>query len=162
MWFIVAFLSIPVVEIALFILVGGWIGVLKTVLLVILAGIIGAGLIRQQGQTAMASLREGVLADSDPSESIVRGTMTVLAGMLLIIPGFLTDAVAIAMLIPFVQKAAFAALRRRAKAQGMVMGVTINGTARPAGPQDHVIYGEFEEISPPKRPTHNPSGWTQH
>jgi UPF0716 protein FxsA len=162
MWFIVAFLSVPVIEIALFILVGGWIGVLRTLLLVVLAVIVGVLLIRQQGQSAMASLRQGVLQDTDPSEAIVRGAMAVLAGMLFIIPGFLTDAVAIALLIPMVQKAAFAALRRRARMQGLVMSTTINGTSRPVTPQDRVIDAEFEEISPPKRPTHNPSGWTQH
>jgi UPF0716 protein FxsA len=162
MWFVIALLSIPVIEIALFILVGGWIGLWPTLALVILAFLSGLALLRAQGQNAMQRLREGVVQDSDPSEQIVRGAMSLMAGMLLIIPGFLTDLVAITLLIPAVQSAAFAGLRRRARMQGFTMGMTVNGTATARRPADTVIEAEFEEISPPKRPTHTPSGWTQH
>ena len=161
MWILIAILSLPIIEIALFILVGGWIGLWPTLALVVLAGMAGVMLLRAQGQNAVASLRQGVVQDSDPSEKIVRGAMSVLAGMLLIVPGFLTDIVALILLVPQVQTAAFASLRRRARMQGMVMGIVPNGPQRPAN-NDRVIDAEFEEVSPPKRPTHNPSGWTQH
>ena len=161
MWILIAILSLPIIEIALFILVGGWIGLWPTLALVVLAGTVGVMLLRAQGQNAVASLRQGVVQDTDPSEKIVRGAMSVLAGMLLIVPGFLTDIVALTLLIPQVQTAAFAALRRRARMQGMGMGIAPSGAARPAN-NDRVIDADFEEVSPPKRPTHNPSGWTQH
>lgn len=162
MWFVIALLSIPVIEIALFILVGGWIGLWPTLGLVVLAFVAGVSLLRAQGQNAVARMREGVVQDADPSEQIVRGAMSLLAGMLLIVPGFLTDVVAITLLIPMVQKAAFAALRNRARMQGFTMGVTVNGTAKRARPDDRVIDADFEDVSPAKKPTHRPSGWTQH
>lgn len=162
MWFVIALLSIPVIEIALFILVGGWIGLWPTLGLVVLAFVAGVSLLRAQGQNAVARMRDGVVQDADPSEQIVRGAMSLLAGMLLIVPGFLTDVVAITLLIPMVQKAAFAALRNRARMQGFTMGVTVNGTARRARPDDRVIDADFEDVSPAKKPTHRPSGWTQH
>jgi UPF0716 protein FxsA len=162
MWFVIALLSIPVIEIALFILVGGWIGLWPTLGLVVLAFVAGVALLRAQGQNAVARMRDGVVQDADPSEQIVRGAMSLLAGMLLIIPGFLTDLVAITLLIPQVQKAAFAALRNRARMQGFTMGMTVNGTATRVRPDDRVIDADFEEVSPPKKPTHTPSGWTQH
>lgn len=162
MWFVIALLSIPVIEIALFILVGGWIGLWPTLGLVVLAFVAGVSLLRAQGQNAVARMRDGVVQDADPSEQIVRGAMSLLAGMLLIVPGFLTDVVAITLLIPMVQKAAFAALRNRARMQGFTMGVTVNGTAKRARPDDRVIDADFEDVSPAKKPTHRPSGWTQH
>lgn len=161
MWILIAILSLPIIEIALFILVGGWIGLWPTLALVVLAGTAGVMLLRAQGQNAVASLRQGVVQDTDPSEKIVRGAMSVLAGMLLIVPGFLTDILALTLLIPQVQAAAFAGLRRRARMQGMGMGIAPSGPPQPAN-NDRVIDADFEEVSPPKRPTHNPSGWTQH
>ena len=162
MWFVIALLSIPVIEIALFILVGGWIGLWPTLALVVLAFVAGVALLRAQGQNAVARLREGVVQQSDPSEQIVRGAMSLLAGMLLIIPGFLTDLVAITLLIPYVQKSAFGAMRSRARMQGFTMEMAENGQAQRARPDDRIIDADFEEVSPPKQPTHRPSGWTQH
>lgn len=167
MWFVIAFLSVPVIEIALFILVGGWIGLWPTLGLVVLAAVAGMSLLRSQGQSAVARLRQGVVQESDPSEQIVRGAMRLLSGMLLIVPGFLTDIVALILLIPQVQTAAFAALRHRARMQGMAMSMTQTmdaggSTARPAPRADRVIDADFEDNSPPKQPTHNPSGWTRH
>jgi UPF0716 protein FxsA len=156
---ILAFLALPVIEIALFILVGGWIGLWATLALVILAGVAGVTLMRGAGADAGNRIRSSMAQDTDPSAQIVRMAMRFIAGMLLVVPGFLTDAVALVLLVPQVQAAAFSALRRRAQMSGMVMGVTIDGTAtRPRAPADRVIEGEFHEI-PPNRP--GPSRWTE-
>lgn len=162
MWAIAVILSIPVIEIALFILVGGWIGVLPTLALVLLSAFSGVMLMRGQGGRTAAMMRQGVLQADDPSEQIVHGAMIFLAAMLLIIPGFLTDAIGLVLLVPQVRRLAFAALRSRARVQGMAMGMKMEASSAPRPPQDRVIDAEFEEVEPPKAPTHRPSGWTQH
>jgi UPF0716 protein FxsA len=161
MWALAIILSVPVIEIALFILVGGWIGVVPTLALVLLSVFAGVILIRGQGGRTAAMMRQGVLQADDPSEKIVHGAMIFLAAMLLIIPGFLTDAVGLVLLVPQVRRQAFASLRKRARVQGMAMGMRMD-TPPSRGPQDRVIDAEFEEVEPPKTPTHQPSGWTKH
>jgi UPF0716 protein FxsA len=161
MWAIVVVLAIPIVEIALFIIVGGWIGVVSTLALVVLSALAGLLLLRGQGGGAAAMMRQGVTQPDDPSEQIVHGAMIFLAAMLLIIPGFLTDFLGLVLLVPQVRRSAFSALRRRARMQGMVVEVS-STTQYERPPADRVIDAEFEEVEPPKKPTHGPSGWTKH
>ena len=154
---LIAFLALPVVEIALFILVGGWIGLWPTIGLVLLAAVGGTALMRSAGAQAGQRVRASMMQDTDPSAEIVRMAITFVAGMLLVIPGFLTDAVALVLLVPQVQRAAFAALRRRARMSASVMGVTIDGQYRETRPPaDRVIDGEFTNVTPGR-----PSRWTE-
>lgn len=159
MWALAIILSVPVIEIALFILVGGWIGILPTLGLVLLSVVAGVMLLRGQGGRTAAMMRQGVLQTDDPSEQIVHGAMIFLAAMLLIIPGFLTDAIGLILLVPQVRRQAFAALRSRAQVRGMSMKME---TAASRPPQDRIIDADFEDVEPPQKPTHRPSGWTQH
>lgn len=161
MWAIAVVLAIPVIEIALFITVGGAIGTVPTLALVVLSALAGIVLLRGQGGQAAAMMRQGVTQPDDPAEHIVHGAMIFLAAMLLLIPGFLTDACGLVLLVPQVRQRAFAGLRRRARMQGMVFEATVQ-QARTDHPGDRVIDAEFEEIEPPHRPTHRPSGWTKH
>jgi UPF0716 protein FxsA len=151
-------LLLPLVEIALFVLVGSRIGVLATLLLVVLAVFAGIALMRSAGTDAAARIRASMAQDQDPSADIMRMAMRFIAGMLLVIPGFLTDAVALVLLVPGVQRAAFTALRRRARVSGIVVGR--GGPAgQPRPPRtDRVIEGDYRDVtgSTPRR-----SGWTE-
>jgi UPF0716 protein FxsA len=145
--FIPLLLLLPVIEIALFILIGGRIGVLATVALVLLAGIAGVSLMRSAGADAAGRLRQSIAQQSDPSAAIVRGLMRFVAGMLLFLPGFLTDIAALVLLIPQVQAAAFAALRRRARMAGMVVEVATEAAERRRRPADRVIEGDYRDVT---------------
>lgn len=154
---VLIFLALPIIEIALFIVVGGRIGLWATLALVIAAAFAGMALMRTAGTHAAQRIRISMAQDGDPSRDIVRMAMTFIAGMLLVLPGFLTDAVALALLVPQVQRAAFATLRRRAQMSGMVMGAAAGGQQRrPAAPADRVIDGEFTDVSSTR-----PSRWTE-
>ncbi len=83
---LIAFLVLPIVEIALFILVGGWIGLWPTIGLVLLAAVGGTALMRSAGAQAGQRVRASMMQDTDPSEAIVRMAMSFVAGMLLVIP----------------------------------------------------------------------------
>ena len=162
MWLFLAFLAVPLIEIALFIQVGGAIGLWPTLGIVVLTAIAGTWLVRTQGAMALGDLRGSFSRGTDPSEPLAHGAMIVFAGALLLTPGFFTDAVGFALLLPPVRRAAFQYIRSRVTVQHFEM----QGGAGPRqSARDDVIDGEFREIDdtpPPKRPTHSPSGWTKH
>jgi UPF0716 protein FxsA len=113
---------------------------------------------RSAGADAAGRIRAGMAQDQDPSAELVHTAIRFVAGMLLVTPGFLTDAVALVLLIPQVQRAAFSALRRRAQMSGIVMGMTVNSTTGGThAPADRVIEGEFRDVT---RSTPGRSGWT--
>ncbi|MEH6646162.1 FxsA family protein [Sulfitobacter sp.] len=162
MWLLIAFIAIPVIEIALFIQVGGFIGLWPTLLIVILTAIAGTYLVRSQGRLALAQLQSSFNDLRDPTEPLVHGAMILFSGALLLTPGFFTDAVGFALLIPAVRQAAFKAIRARVKVQTF-------GTPGAGRPPQHpertgggdVIDGEFIELPDDEAPKSS-SGWTKH
>lgn len=93
-------LALPLVEIALFIFVGRAIGVLPTLGLVILAVIVGGFVLRQQGLGVLNRMRTNMSTGTLPGETLFDGMLLAIAAVLLIIPGFLGDFVAILLLLP--------------------------------------------------------------
>jgi UPF0716 protein FxsA len=99
-------LALPLAEIAGFVFVGGWIGVWRVLVLVLLSGIAGALLLRAAGPQAMADLRRAAAMGDDPGRPMVAAAMRMMAAVLLIIPGFVTDVLALILLLPPVQAVA--------------------------------------------------------
>lgn len=95
-----AFTLIPVIEIYLFIKIGGSIGAFNTVALVIITGFAGAYLARMQGIQTMfrvqTSLQQGVI----PKEELIDALLIFVAGIVLLTPGFMTDAFGLLLLYP--------------------------------------------------------------
>lgn len=95
-----AFTLIPVIEIYLLIRVGEHIGAIRTVLLVIATGFAGAYLARLQGMHTMfrvrASLQQGIM----PADELLDALLIFVAGIVLLTPGFMTDAAGLLLLIP--------------------------------------------------------------
>lgn len=159
MWLLLAFIAVPMIEIALFIRVGGIIGLWWTLLIVLATAVAGSYLVRNQGLRELSNLQRSFSELKDPTEPLANGAMILFAGALLLTPGFFTDVVGLSLLVPSVRRAAFLWARARVKVQSF----TVQGQQPqqpPAG--DQVIDGDFEEVTPPKKPTHRPSGWTQH
>ncbi len=160
MWLLVAFLAVPLIEIALFIQVGGLIGLWPTLLIVVVTAIAGTYLVRGQGAQAMARLRQSLNELQDPSQPLADGAMILFAGALLLTPGFFTDACGFALLIPSVRRRVFVALRQKVKMQGFAMGQQPGQPPHPERPRDTVIDGDFHEVTPRRDPS-RPSGWTK-
>jgi UPF0716 protein FxsA len=155
MWFPVLLLVWPLVEIALFVTVGSAIGLWATLAVVIGTGVLGVWLIRRQGEQAGARLRQAMAARRDPGAGLAETVLGLGSGILLILPGFLTDALGGLLLIPVVRRWLAAALARRA---GSARVVWTNGPdTRPA---PDVIDGTWEEL-PPDESRRPPSGWTR-
>lgn len=106
-------LLLPLVEIAGFVVVGRQIGVFPTLALIIATGIAGGMLLRHQGFGVMARIRKEIEAGRDPSRDLAHGVMILLAGLLLVIPGFVTDIVGILLFLPPVRDLGWRLLRRR-------------------------------------------------
>jgi UPF0716 protein FxsA len=164
MWLLIAFIGVPLLEITLFIQVGGAIGLKWTLLIVIITAILGTVLVRSQGRSVMAKLQSSFSELNDPTEPLAHGAMILFAGALLLTPGFFTDALGFALMVPQFRTWMFNYLRKRVKVQSFTMGGGMGGQRRP--PHDpNVIDGEFEEVREPHdSPTlpSGPSGWTKH
>jgi len=162
MWLLIAFIAVPVIEIGLFIQVGGFIGLWPTLLIVILTAMAGTYLVRSQGRMALGQVQNSFSDMRDPTEPLVHGAMILFSGVLLLTPGFFTDAVGFALLVPAIRQAAFQAIRARVNIQSFGAA---NSTQRPQGqPQqgrNDVIDGEFVEIPDDDAPKGS-SGWTKH
>ncbi|MEL6681671.1 MAG: FxsA family protein [Pseudomonadota bacterium] len=157
MWLLVAFIAIPMIEIALFIQVGEVIGLWWTLLIVLMTAVAGSYLVRNQGLRELGNLQRSFSELKDPTEPLANGAMILFAGALLLTPGFFTDVVGLSLLVPAVRRTAFLWARSRVKVQSFTTGPQPQPT-----PDDQVIDGDFEEVPPNKKPTHRPSGWTQH
>jgi len=172
MWLFVLFLAVPIIEIALFIQVGGWIGLWPTLAIVILTAILGTWLVRTQGALALAQLRNSMEQLRDPTQPLAHGAMILFAGALLLTPGFFTDTLGLALLVPPVRQAVYEYLRKRVKVQQFGYGTAARHEpyqTRHGGPDNRpgdVIDGDYAEVPPEKKPTHDPkgppSGWTRH
>jgi UPF0716 protein FxsA len=156
MWLLLAFIIVPLIEIGLFIQVGGAIGLWPTLLIVVLTAILGTWLVKAQGAVALGQLRGSFSQHTDPTESLAHGAMILIAGVLLLTPGFFTDALGFALLTPPFRRAAFAYLRKRINVQGFSAGP--QGAPRTDGPT--TIEGDYHEVSPKDEPR-GPSGWTR-
>lgn len=142
-------------EIAAFIVIGGAIGVLASLAVILLTAILGAAVLRRPRRMSV----QGAMADPARAIATMAGqAMALLAGVLLVLPGFLGDMAGLILLLPPVQALLAAAVARR------MPPVTVHHAGfgqHQAGRPDVVIDGEFielDETTPPR----GPSGWTRH
>lgn len=112
-----AFLVVPFAELFLIIEVGSAIGALPTVGLLILVSVLGAVLVKREGLGVWRRARAQVEAGAVPGVELVDGVMILLAGTLLLTPGFLTDGLGIALLVPPIRAALRAYAGRRLEAR---------------------------------------------
>lgn len=103
-------LLIPILEIGVFIVVGGEIGVLWTIGLVFLTAVLGTVLLRIEGFRTFARIRDKMNSGQIPGQELVNGAMILVAGILLLTPGFITDAIGFALFIPYVRNLIWAYL----------------------------------------------------
>jgi UPF0716 protein FxsA len=104
-------LLLPLAEIAAFVVVGKYVGVLATLGLTVLASMAGLVLLRVQGAGVLRRLQTESQNGTDPAREIVHGAMIVIAAFLLIIPGFITDIVGILLFVPFVRDFAWSLMK---------------------------------------------------
>ncbi|MCD9504088.1 membrane protein FxsA [Photobacterium phosphoreum] len=94
------FIVVPMVEIGLFIQVGGLLGLWPTIAIVFLTAVIGASLVRSQGIATLISVQKKLQQGEVPTQEIIEGMLLAVAGVLLLTPGFMTDALGLVLLLP--------------------------------------------------------------
>ena len=110
------FFLVPLIEIYLLIQVGGVIGAGWTIFAVVFTAVLGAALVRQQGFTTLTRIRGHMDAGELPAVELLEGLCLLIAGALLLTPGFFTDAVGFLLLTPPLRRWAI----QRILASGMV------------------------------------------
>jgi UPF0716 protein FxsA len=137
------FVAIPIVEIAVFIQVGGWIGLWPTLGVVVLTAIVGTWLLRLQGLAVLRNIRAQLDRGQMPAAELFDGACLLVAGVLLLTPGFVTDACGLLLFVPGVRN-----LLRRILARYITVRHVGTGGRRP-GSGPGTIDGEAVEVGDP-------------
>lgn len=155
------FLLWTMVEIGLFASIGGRIGVLATWSIVLGSAVLGVWLIRWQKRTAPGQVMRDIRTLGDALNPAAHSALIVLAGVLLILPGFLTDLMGLALLLPPVRERLIGVLREKARKAGLDQGLgRMRSGAAPYNSSD-IIDLAAEELPPAASPLPKPSGWTK-
>lgn len=116
--FIILFIFVPLIEIYLLIAIGGEIGALPTIALILFTAGLGVTLLRIQGFLTLTKIRQSLDQGELPAATMLEGMMLLIAGGLLLTPGFFTDAIGFTCLVPSIRsKIANSFLRRMVIAQ---------------------------------------------
>lgn len=161
-------LGVPIIEIALFITVGEWIGLWATLGLVVITAVAGTWLLRRQGLSMLMRLRATLERNELPVIEMIDGACLLVAGVTLLTPGFLTDAIGFLLFLAPVRAVIAKAVLNRVVARADVHvyrsggggpspgprgpGSAPGGGTRQGGP---VIEGEYEDVT---RGGHRKSG----
>jgi UPF0716 protein FxsA len=143
----ILFVGVPILEIAAFIKIGAWIGVVPTLLGCVVTAIIGAFLVRLQGFGVLKNAREALARNELPVDQLAHGVFILIAGVLLMTPGYVTDAMGFLLLVPWVRlriaRAALAYLRDHAQIRVMRSAWSADARRDASGA---IIEGEAVEI----------------
>ena len=154
------FIAVPIAEIAVFIQAGGQFGLWPTLAIVILTALGGTALLRYQGLRTLGRVQESLHRGDVPVGEVFTGLCLLVAGALLLTPGFLTDAVGFALFVPGI---------RSFLAGGVLHTLSKRGTVRTDGsggfnasepqasqPNETVIDGDFTDITKDPRKIRTP------
>lgn len=162
MWVFGLFLLVPFVEIALFVTVGAWLTLWPTLAICLFTGVLGAFLVRWQGLGVLRDIQAaGPLGD--PLSPMAHGALILIGGFMLMLPGFFTDAIGFALMVPALRRVIIAYLGTKIRLSTVQMGGFRAGGFR-AGPAPDWVDGDYEDVTPPasdRERLSRPSKWTE-
>ena len=152
---LLAFVITPIVEIAVFIEIGGAIGLWPTLAIVVITAMAGTALLRAQGLATFAQAQQSLARGEFPLRQVFDGACLLVAGALLLTPGFVTDGIGMALFLPPVRNL----LGRWVLARGRFrVDAGMDAGPRP-GREDGIVEGKFHEVEgerdnepPPRTP----------
>lgn len=148
-------LVVPLLEIAAFVVIGGEIGVFYTLALIVATAIVGSILLRIQGFGLLAKIQADMNEGKVPARELVHGLMIMIAGVLLLTPGFVTDACGFLLFVPAFRDAAWQLVKNRIKVVGPDGGQRYSrGPARNSsgGPTIDLDEDDYERKPDPNSP----------
>lgn len=110
---LVLFVAIPLIELYVLIEVGAEIGAISTIALTVFTAVLGGLLVRLQGLSVLFRVREVTEQGGIPAVEMVEGAVLLLAGLTLLLPGLITDALGFILLVTPIRRALILALLRR-------------------------------------------------
>lgn len=138
------FVIMPVLEMWILIEVGSQIGALNTVALVLFTAMIGVGLLRRQGFSAIARANQKMETGEMPVQEMIEGIFLAVGGALLLTPGFVTDAIGFCCLLPGVRQLLLGRILQRMVVSGQATFYT-QSSSRPQNDRETtIIEGEFQ------------------
>ena len=139
---LILFIAIPLIEIYFLIQVGEVIGALPTILLVVGTAVLGVALLRIQGISTVARMQTSLQRGELPAQTILEGVMLLMAGGLLLTPGFVTDLLGFLLLVPYLRQklAATLVFKGILRAQGAQVYNSYSSTSV----QPKTIEGEYQ------------------
>ena len=129
---LITIILIPIIEIYLFIEIGGQIGAFNTISLIFITAIIGVIYARYEGLNTLRSGISQLFKNEVPAYEIISGAAIAFAALLLIIPGFATDFMGFLFIFPLTRKLIFGKISKKVE--------------RKTSEKNHFIDGEFEDI----------------
>lgn len=141
---IALFFGVPLTEIAVFIFVGERIGLWPTIGITLLTAVAGGTLLRAQGLTMLVRARHSMRTAGMAVAEVVEGASLVLAAILLLTPGFLTDSIGLLLFFPPLRRSLLGLVAHYFSANGKFQGDR-NGPSSSPGP---IIDGEYHEVRP--------------
>ena len=160
MWLFFLFVAVPIIEIGLFIQVGGFLGLWTTLAIVVLTALIGTALMRAQGMAALQKLQTSIESGRNPADPIANGAFILIAGLLLLTPGFFTDTIGLLLLVPPVRQSLIRTVAAQLKARAT--SYTASGfQSKTQYASDTVLDGDFEVVEDNVNGEPGNSGWTR-
>ena len=135
--FLLLLISIPLIEIYLFIKIGSYIGAFNTISLILITAIVGIIYARYEGFNTLRSGMSQLIKNQIPIYEIISGATLAFAALLLILPGFATDVIGFLLIFPFTRKILFKNVRNKYSNQN--------------NKKQDFINGEFEDIDDEKK-----------
>jgi len=164
-YLLLLFIAMPIIEIGVLIRVGGWLGLVPTLIIVVLTAVLGTWMLRQQSAATLMQAQQRLGAGELPAQQIFEGVLLLIGGVLLLTPGFVTDAFGFACLIPWSRRWMATQISQRSKGGTVFMSTGGSGFWRGPGPtprggpqagpgnraagrptSDDVIEGDFREL----------------
>ncbi len=161
MWVFALFLAVPLIEIALFVTVGGWLTLWPTLAVVLGTGVLGVFVMRLQGLRAVFDMQNALRTMQNPLSPMANSAMIMAAGVLLILPGFLTDTLGFLLLIPFVRHWVMQQMGRKFRGMTPVKPSPDWRKGSAARYSDEAIDAEYSETDQDRPPLRGTSRWTQ-
>jgi len=144
---VVLFIAVPIIELAVIIQVGQWLGVLPTIAVLLADSVLGSVLMRSQGRAAWRRFNAALAEGRPPAREVLDGVLVILGGALLLTPGFVTDVFGLAFLLP-PTRAVLRGLLVRRFAQRLVVTTTARFGARPPRARGYDVEGTATEVDP--------------
>ncbi|MDV2079986.1 FxsA family protein [Marinobacter xestospongiae] len=147
--FLLLFIIMPIVEMAILIKVGAAIGALNTIALVLLTAVVGAALLKQQGLATLLRANQRLNSGELPAREVAEGLILAVGGALLLTPGFVTDTVGFLCLLPGSRHWLAAQALKRMQVRGQTQTFQFGMGPGPFGPgrpgDSDIIEGEFRD-----------------